>query len=131
MSKKLQVLADPIVVNFFWNVLEFVLVLFFGNEKMFVSKKITSMVSKQQLNPTLVFFFKWISFSFQKNLQRLDQPTLVFFFKWFFFSFQKNLQQLDQPTLVFFLCIFEKKYNHWIKSFSKSKWTVLKPPGLC
>ena len=25
-----------------------------------------------------------------------------------------------------FFCIFEKNYNDWIKSFSKSKWTGLK-----
>ena len=41
-------------------------------------------------------------------------------------AFQKNLQRLDQPTLVFFFCIFEKNYNDWIKSFSKSKWTGLR-----
>ena len=55
-------------------------------------------------------------------------PILVFFLNDFFVgssTFQKNLQRLDQPTLVFF-CIFEKKYNDWIESFSKSKWTGLK-----
>ena len=35
------------------------------------------------------------------------------------------IQLLDQPTLVNFFCIFEKNYNDWIKSFSKSKWTGL------
>ena len=45
-----------------------------------MSKKITSMGSKHQLNPTLVFFLNDFFFEFQKNLQRLDQPTLVFFF---------------------------------------------------
>jgi len=32
---------------------------------------------------------------------------------------------INQPRLVIFFCIFEKKYNDWIKSFSKSKWTGL------
>ena len=61
MSKKLQVLADPVVA------LDPTLVIFFGNEKISISKKITSMGSKHQLNPTLVFFFEMKFFYFQKN----------------------------------------------------------------
>jgi hypothetical protein len=40
-------------------------------------------------------------------------------------TFQKNLQRLDQPTLIIFFAFLKKKYNDWIKSFSKSKWTGL------
>ena len=76
---------DPVVVIFFknakkitsvgwsnrckfWNALDPTLVIFFGNEKKFISKKITSMGSKHQLNPTLEFFLH-----FWKKLQQLDQ----------------------------------------------------------
>ena len=58
-KKKLQV-ADPTLVNFF------------ENEKISNLKKNTSVGSKHQSNPTLVFFFEMKFFSFQKNLQVLN-----------------------------------------------------------
>ena len=52
--------------KFFWNALDPTLVIFFGNEKIFISKKITSVGSS----------------AFQKNLQRLDQTdTFLTFFE--------------------------------------------------
>ena len=45
---------------------------FFENEKFSISKKNTSVGSKHQSNPTLVFFFEMKFFSFQKNLQVLN-----------------------------------------------------------
>ena len=44
-------------------------------------KKNTSVGSKHQSNPTLVFFFEMKIFSFQKNLQVLNQPLVIFFRK--------------------------------------------------
>ena len=63
-------------------------------------------------DPTLVFVFKWKFFWISKKITSVGSST-----------FQKNLR-LDQPTLVIFLA-FEKNYNNWIKSFSKSKRTGL------
>ena len=44
-------------------------------------KKNTSVGSKHQSNPTLVFFFEMKFFLFQKNLQVLNQPLVIFFRK--------------------------------------------------
>ena len=74
-SKMQKVLADPVVVNFFWNVLD----------------------------PTL---------SFKKNTSVGWSSRCNFIWKWKNFHLKKN-------TCVGF------KYNDWIKSFSKSKWTGL------
>jgi hypothetical protein len=111
MSKKLQVLADPVVA------LDPTLVIFFGNEKISISKKITSMGSKHQLNPTLVIFLEMIFFSFPKKLQVLDQV-----------HFKKVYNDWIRPTLLIFLTFFEKNYNNWIKCKlpkSRTKWTDL------
>ena len=60
-------LADPVVVTFFECT-------FFGDEKKNIfQKKITSMGSKHQLNPTLVFFLKWTFFQFQKNYKCISK----------------------------------------------------------
>ena len=87
MSKKLQVLSDPVVMNFFENALD-----------------PTLTGSKHQLNPALVYFSfnEFFFFIFQK-ITSVDSS-----------AFQKNLQQLDQPTLSIFLTFFEKNYNNWI-----------------
>ena len=42
-------------------------------KKNIISKKIASMGSKHQLNPTLVFFLKWIFFQFQKNYKCISK----------------------------------------------------------
>ena len=85
-----------------------------------------------ELDPTLVFFPKNYKYGIKAPIK---SHTCIFFFEMKISkkitsvgssAFQKKLQQLDQPTLVFF-CIFEKNYNDWIKSFSKSKWTGLLP----
>ena len=79
MSKKLQVWADPVVVNFF----EMHLI----QHKKIISKQITSMALKHQLHPTLVFLFLEMK---KKNISKKissmgskhqSYPTLVFFFK--------------------------------------------------
>ena len=44
------------------------LVIFFGNEKILISKKITTMGSKHHLNPIVVFFFEINFFSFPKKI---------------------------------------------------------------
>ena len=67
MQKKLQVLADPVIVNFFEM---YLIQQFFWK---FSFKKNTSVGSEHQLNPTLVFVFWMIFFEFQKKLQVLDQ----------------------------------------------------------
>ena len=43
----------------------------------------------------------------------------------FFLNFQAT-GSANTCNFFFFFCNFEKKYNDWIKSFSKSKWTGLK-----
>ena len=81
MSKKLQVLDQ---VHFQKNLQRLdqpTLVIFFGNEKILISKKITTMGSKHHLNPIVVFFFKSKFFHFQKKLQVLADPVVVIFFK--------------------------------------------------
>ena len=45
---------------------------FFGNEKILISKKITTMGSKHNLNPTLVIFFEIKFFSFPKKITSVD-----------------------------------------------------------
>ena len=52
-QKNLQVLADPVVVNFFENALDPTLVNFFGNDFFFISKKITTTGSTN----TCTFFY--------------------------------------------------------------------------
>ena len=112
MQKKIQVLADPVVVNF----IEMYLIqhLYFLSFKSF--KENTSVGFNWCSDPTLVFFLTDFFFEFPKKITSVESST-----------FQKNLQRLDLPTLVTcnFFCILEKKYNDWIKSFSKSKWTGL------
>ena len=73
------------------------LVIFFENEKILISKKITTMGSKHHLNPIVVFFLKSKFFHFQKKSQVLADPVVVNFFG----------NALD-PTLVIFL---EMKQN--------------------
>ena len=90
---------------------------FFGNEKILISKKITTMGSKHHLNPIVVFFFEIKIFSFSKKITSVGWSSRCKFF-W---------NGLD-PTLVIFLTFFEKNYNDWIKSKlskSKFKWTGL------
>ena len=60
MSKKLQVLLDPIVVIFFENALDPTLVNFFGNDFFFISKKITTTGST---NTCTFFTFNLDSFN--------------------------------------------------------------------
>ena len=105
MSKKLQVLADPTLVNFF------------EMKKISFPKKLQVWDQSTNSIPHLYFFLKSKNFSFPKKSQVLDQV-----------HFKKFLQWLDQPTLVFFFCIFEKNYNDKIKcklSKSQIKWTGL------
>ena len=127
---------DPVVVIFFKNVKKITsvgssafqknlqrldqptLVFFFGNEKILISKKITTMGSKHHLNPIVVFFFEINFFSFPKKITSVGWSSRCKFF-W---------NALD-PTLVNFLTFFEKNYNDWIKcklSKSQTKWTGLK-----
>ena len=54
-QKILQVLDQATLVNFF------------GNEKILISKKITTMGSKHHLNPIVVFFFEIKFFPFSKK----------------------------------------------------------------
>ena len=94
---------------------------FFGNEKILISKKITTMGSKHHLNPIVVFFFEIKIFSFSKKITSVGWSSRCKFF-W---------NGLD-PTLVIFLTFFEKNYNDWIKgklSKSKFKWTGLTSVG--
>ena len=54
-------------------------------------KKNTSVGSKHQSNPTLVFLFEMKNFSFQKNLQVLNFPLVIFFLEkvWDIAKFRK------------------------------------------
>ena len=72
------------------------------------------MVFNWCFDPTLVFFFEMKIFSFPKKFTSVGWSSCCNFF-W---------NSLD-PTLVIFLTFFEKKYNDWIKTFYKSKWTGL------
>ena len=70
MQKKLQVLADPVDVNFFRNALDPTLVILFGNEN-----GIKAPIKSHTSFPNKITSFG--SSAFRKNIQRLDQPTLV------------------------------------------------------
>ena len=64
MSKK--VLADPVLVNFFWNALDPTLIFFFF--EMHWSKKNCKYGIKAPINShTCIFLLKWKFFHFQKN----------------------------------------------------------------
>ena len=81
MSKKLQVL-DQVHLKKLQRLDQPTLVIFFGNEKILISKKNTTMGSKHNLNPTLVnFFLNIFFFHFQKKLQVLADPVVVNFFE--------------------------------------------------
>ena len=104
-QKNLQRLDQPTLVNFF------------GNEKILISKKNTTMGFKWCFDPIVVIFFEIKIFSFPKKITSVGWSNRCKFF-W---------NALD-PTLVIFLTFFEKNYNDWIKcklSKSQTKWTGL------
>ena len=97
MQKKIQVLADPVVVNFF------------------------------EIHLIQHFFWERKKNHFKKKLQVWDQSTN---YKCWIKCILKQFTTTGSANTCNFFCIFEKNYNDWIKSFSKSKWTGLTSHGL-